>query len=229
MLMRYLAIVLTFSLALLVSCKKDNKTNPTPVRAKPLTDFALIPVKDAEWNIHTQGIATKEGKVDTSHHTYTTITTTGVDTLVNGLRFFRYRVEHRIEYPSNPPQVPSTVFNLYVREDTAARTVFLAKPDFQEWVVVGFQDVEVGTIVNEKPEIAIKYVDSMIMEGQYLKRWVACNTYDRSLEYFYKGYGMCTQTGIALRSMIVPTGGQVMSTEFRYKNSKQKFVNGVVF
>lgn len=94
---------------------------------------------------------------------------------------------------------------------------------------MSFRDEEVGSIVNEKPQMEIKYVDSIIVENQYLKRWVACNSYDRNLEWFYKSYGMCTQTGILLRDMVVQKGGQVIETVFTYKNSTQRFKNDIVF
>ena len=228
--MHHISLVFIVFIVLVSSCKKEDKSPAVPeVKANELTDFALIPVSDATWQIHTQGILTNEGKVDTSYHAYTTITATGVDTLVNGLRFFKYNVNTQIDYKLNPPPVTNSKYNVFIREDTLARTVRIAKGDFQEAPVVSFRDEEVGSIVNEKPQMEIKYVDSIIVANQYLKRWVACNSYDRNLEWFYKSYGMCTQTGILLRDMVVQKGGQVIETVFTYKNSTQKFRNDIVF
>lgn len=227
--MKFQALFVLVFFVLLASCEKEKPSPSQPAEIKELTDFALVPVKDAEWKIHAQGKVNSQNKVDTSYHVYATITAMNKDTFVKGKRYFKYYMYKESIRSTNPMAVEVEPAYLFVREDTAARTVFLATPEFLENAVVYFREQESGTVVNTNPKMEIKYVDSMIMEQQYLKRWVACNSYDKNLEYFYKAYGMCTQTGIALRNMVVPYGGQVIETEFRYKNSRQKFVNSVVF
>lgn len=227
--MRYLSFIFLLIPFLLSSCKKEEKPVTDLPTITTLKDFALVPVSDASWVIYTQGIITGQGKIDTSYHKYTTIESTGVDTQVNGVTYYKYNVSYEIVYPSNPPPVAKSSYNVFIREDTLARTIKIAKAGFEEAPVVSFRDEEIGTVVNQKPQMEIKYIDSVIVEKQYLKRWVACNSYSRNMEWFYKAYGVGTQTGILLRDMVVEDGGQVTKTSFTYKKSTLNFVNDIAF
>lgn len=215
------------------ACGKDEKTINVPktpaVQGAPLTDFALIPVKDATWEIHIQGILNSDKKLDTGFHSYTLVKAMNEDSVINGLTYYLYDVRWSSYNSTGGPSMAAQHFIAYLREDTATKTLFAVKTMNEEAAVVYLHDEEPGTIVRQKPQWEIKYVDSLVVAGQYIKRWQACNSYDKKLEYLYKGYGVATQTGPLLRETIQYEGGQVISTKFTYKNSTQEFKNDVIF
>jgi hypothetical protein len=231
--MRYFVYtVIAVLLLIATACKKEEtKVNTTKTPAATgvaLKDFNMVPIKDASWKIHIQGMYNNEHKMDTTFHAFVTVAAMDEDTQVNSLTYHKYKVNWSASNNSGTSFTPK-VFTVYVREDTPARVLYTTATLFEETPLISLRDDSVGKIVNQKPQWEIKYVDSIVMAGQYLKRWQACNSHDRNLEYLYKAYGVVSPTGPVLRSYVMYEGGQVVSTEFTYKIYTQKFINNVIF
>lgn len=219
-----------FLLLLAVSCKKTDDTHATPPTTVP-KDFALIPMRNATWVVHTAGWYTDPGndkpapidlikdKVDSAVHSYYTIVATGIDTMINGFKYYRFISRNLYTYNlpiSNQVVMPyrDTVI-FYLREDTLAQTVFLNEGN-KDVVDFDLKDQPIGTKLSIHPEYEIKYIDSLRIAGMLVKRWQACNSYDKSLEVLYKAYGLGIRTG-PMPWSYTNSGSKVRSLDFSYK------------
>jgi len=217
-------------LILVTSCKKSEDTDATPP-ATVAKDFALIPMKNAIWKVHTTGWYTDpsdqtptpmdliKDKVDSAVYSYYTIVATGIDTMINGFKYYRFVSQNLYTYNlpiSNQVNMPyrDTIL-FYLREDTLAQTVFLNQY-YKDVVDFDLKDQPVGTKLSIHPEYEIKYIDSLKIAGMAVKRWQACNSYDKTLEVLYKAYGIGTRTG-PLPYYYTNSGSKVRSLDFTYK------------
>jgi hypothetical protein len=203
-------------IVLLAACKKENN-DPMVLQppTQPLTDFKLIPVRDATWSLHTQGIY-KNGKVDMSVHFHTTITCSGVDTITYGKRYFRYNYSNE-----NGNGV------IYIREDSAKGRLYAQVPGYSapEGLVLDYGRDSIGDealVPQQWPASLVSSEDSIALAGQYMKSWNVTLAYDKTKKYFYRAYGVGGQTGI-LPSLWIAQGTQPVSLDFTYKGETVHF------
>lgn len=212
---RYL--LLSCVVFLFASCD-DNRYvvgDPLPVPNTALTDFKLIPVKDAEWEVVTQG-AFINGKVDMTKFFHTYITCTGKDTMALGLKYYRYDYQNE-----NGEGV------MYLREDSVGERIFALAPGMiaPEGVVMDFALDEVGDaakVPQQWPASVVASVDSAVVAKQYLRQWQVSYLYDKTKKFFYRAYGVGGQTGI-IPSLWIAQGTQPVSVLFRYKGEELKY------
>lgn len=209
-------ILLLSCIVLLAACKKDDK-DPVVLlpQPQPLTDFRLIPVKDATWVVHTQGIY-KNGKVDMSVHFHTTITCSGADTFTNSKRYFRYNYTNE-----NGNGV------IYIREDTAKGRLYALAPGYvaPEGLVLDYGRDSIGDealVPQQWPASIVSSEDSIVLANQYMKSWEVTMAYDKTKKFFYRAYGVGGQTGI-LPSLWIAQGTQPVSLDFTYKGNTAHF------
>lgn len=197
-------------IVVLAACKKeDNEPVVLQPQTQPLTDFKLIPVKDATWKVHTQGIY-KNGKVDMSVHFHTTITCSGVDTMTYGKRYFRYNYSNE-----NGSGI------IYIREDSAKGRLYAQAPGYSapEGLVLDFGRDSIGDealVPQQWPVSVVSSEDSIVLANQYMKSWNVAHAYDKTKKFFYRAYGVGGQTGI-LPSLWIAQGTQPVSLDFTYK------------
>jgi hypothetical protein len=213
--MKYILLMLPVMVCLAACQKDDEPITLPPVVSQPLTDFALIPVKDATWEVVTQGKFIN-GTVDMTKFYHTTITCSGKDTQALGLRYFRYNYTNE-----NGAGV------LYIREDTMRQKLYALAPGFiaPEGVVVDYGYDEVGdeaSVPQQWPASMVASVDSAVINKQYLKKWNLSYSYDKSKKFFYRAYGIGGQTGI-IPSIFIAQGTQPVSVSFSYKGETLKY------
>lgn len=223
--MRSLSIIL-LSLLIITGCKKkEAEVKPIQVVAK---DFELIPVRDAVWKIHCTGWKNEsdvEGpideipnRVDSAVHTDFTITATGETMINNGHMYYKYNTDfiysYSLPFPSTLELPLHYTNNIYLREDSAAKLLISDAED----IVINLSDEEPGRKFGGHPQMEIKYVDSLMVAGMYIKRWQACNSYDKNIEVLYKAYGIGTLAG-PLPAWVIPNGAKVKHIDFTYKGS----------
>jgi hypothetical protein len=224
------------SLLIVSGCKKkeeDIKLTPAQIGAK---DFELIPMKDAVWKIHCVGWdfgdpAFDTGSpfdclnypsVDSALHTYFTIKPTGAMFTAEGKTYYEFAIYSEYDYslktPGNTPCSKGyrTDQSIFLREDTTAQLLLMYGGGGTDITVVNFLNEEVGKKFSGHPEMEIKYVDSLEITGTYIKRWQACNSYDKSIEVLYKAYGIGTRFGI-IPSYWFNRGSKVRDIDFTYK------------
>jgi hypothetical protein len=203
---------LLLSAVLLFTSCNDRKyyVEPDPAQMPhALTDFNMIPIKDAEWEIVTQGIY-KDGKVDMKQFFHTYISCTGEDTTAIGMKYYKYLYQNE-----NGDGV------LYLREDTASQRIYALVQGMisPEGMVVDFGLDEVGdpaSVPQQWPASLVASEDSAIVAKQYLKQWQVTYLYDKTKKFFYRGYGVGGQTGI-IPSIMIAKGTQPVSIDFTYK------------
>jgi hypothetical protein len=65
--------------------------------------------------------------------------------------------------------------------------------------------------------------DSLIVSGQYFKRWMMQNVYDKNLQYFYKAIGIGSMYGILYEHLFTNGLAQAVSLDFVYKRDSLHF------
>lgn len=234
--MKYLCTL--FIVAVLAgSCKKDKEqthVTPDPV---PLKDFLYLPVSDATWKVHVQGILADPnddipdpswitpGKYDTAEHTYFTITSTGNYVDLDGLRYYVYDMDTRIVYSGNASYNKTVSDKLYLREDTLYQKIYSWRAPGVEDLVVDYSREEVGDEADVPQKWPASYIcdtNAVIIKGQAAKMWEVAYHYDKFRKYFYKAYGLGRQTGMVPRTANIK-GSEPVSLEFIYKGESNKF------
>lgn len=222
---------------LISSCKKDKEQPHTTPAPGPLTDFLYLPVKDATWKIHTQGVFADPnddkpdpkwitpGNHDSALHTYYTITSTGDNVYFDGLRYYVYDVEISTVYTRNNTYNSTTSQKLYLREDSTYQRIYSYIDKNLEEIVVDFAEEEIGDeadVPKQWPASYISDTNAVVMNGQSAKMWEVAYHYDKYKRYFYKSYGLGRQTGMIPRSLNV-AGSEPVSLQFIYKGESNKF------
>ncbi len=127
--MKKTAILFTILSLFLLACKHDA---PTPnqkqiqdstenTESPKALDFSFIPTKEGTWHFHYQGYYYM-GKIDTNHHTYTTISAMNKDTSFNGFDYHMYSIVlHSIDKPRN---IDSKAYGyIYMRYDSSKKMI----------------------------------------------------------------------------------------------------------
>lgn len=226
-----------FLLVLLASCKKESKVNIPSTHYTALEDFALIPVANARWYVHTQGYVYDDGDqeirqntnkkdfyngVDTTIHFYTVINTTGLDTSIDGVNYHIYSYTMKgVSTQTNPFFKPfEKVQRLYLREDTLGQRII-----FNGKTLLDFSDNASGEAVKpfySWPEMTVQPPSNLIIANQYMKCWNVINP-NNKLEYFYKGLGIGCISGILPLGYTGDNGSQVRELDFVYKKDSLHF------
>ncbi|MCD6062258.1 MAG: hypothetical protein K0R82_169 [Flavipsychrobacter sp.] len=232
--MKNYSLLLLLVVCFATSCKKDKfKPNPVPEPA-PLTDFLYLPVKDAEWRIHLQNTVIddvlwcswqKQGERDTAVHWYITVKSTGRDTVIAGMKYFRYDVSGDFVYTKQPCD---TVWKnarsgpLYLHEDTAGKKILT----LYGWEpIVDFSSEHVGddALFASKlwPASFVSGENGIIINGQKAKSWEVSYKHDKKTKFFYKGYGIGSQVGVLPRWWLGSL--EPVTLDFTYKGQTNHF------
>ncbi|WP_276131741.1 hypothetical protein [Polluticoccus soli] len=226
--------LLLLAFVFVISCKKKDEFTPNPVpEPAPLTDFLYLPVKDAEWRIHLQTTVIddvlwcsgqKPGDRDTAVHWYFTIKSTGRDTLVTGVKYFRYDVSGDYVYTKQPCDTiwkNASFGPLFLREDTAGKKILVLGGDEP---VVDFSLESVGedaSVSQLWPASFVSGENGIIINGQKSKSWEVSYKYDKKAKFFYKGYGIGSQVGVLPRFWL--TWMDPITLDFTYKGKTNHF------
>ncbi len=216
----------------LFSCNKKEALEPSKPFVPSEREFALIPTKDAKWYVKiigseyydffypSSGSMHLQGMDDLLEINYE-ISTTGKDTIINDVICHVYQVfESRNRLDSR--SFDKRTYRYYLHEDTVNKVVRFPSGD----IAIDFRD---STNMGEKKpfftwrEQNIIPKDSLIVSGQYLKRWVMQNTYDKNMQYFYKAIGIGSMYGILYEHLFTNGLAQVVSLDFVYKRDSLHF------
>lgn len=215
-------------LALLAACKKENTEPSKPVTyAEP--DFALIPTKDAKWYVH--GMAAEGCFFATQFNLEAMkndlikidfiIDAVGKDTIIDMQIFHVYQVVRYVAYPGPDSFYQKNSYRYYLREDIEGKKIYFTNGE----VALDFSDAanegQVTPFYTWRT-MNITKPDSLIIQGQYFKRWNMRNAYDQKLEYFYKAIGIGSASGI-LGTYAFTGLSQVVSLDFVYKGDSVHF------
>lgn len=230
--MRRTALFLILAVVMASACKKT-ETKPRPDPA-PLTDFLYLPVKDAEWRVHMRGgldgCFAPYGK-DTAYNVYSTIKSTGTDTLISGKKYYRYiEIEHEIytgTYTS-PYERFNPGSNYFLREDTAGQRIYVYTGSIgdsaYEMLVADFSTEKVGDEADVSmfwPDSYICSMNNAVVNGQSAKMWEVAYHYNNHKKFFYKAYGIGSQIGILPVYSLKST--EPVTLDFIYKGQTSHF------
>lgn len=230
-----LLISVIFIAFLIISCKRrpndSIKPSPNGPIIKPdssLKDFKFIPLSNAKWVIKFVGISRVDSYgrwyFDSSYFKTTTILTTGNIVIYKSMNFIEYKT--------------STVFGgkwwphtdtgfLYVREDTIKQKLLcwgkimnVTYPNVDP--LIDFS-LEVGdtTMYNYVSTSTISIVDSILIGGQYCKKWIEKSTSGWS--GLFQAYGIGKRIGILPLGLYNSDGEQVVSLDFYHKTDSIHF------
>lgn len=222
-----LAVFFTF---FIISCKRKSNDNIKPTTNGPivkadssLKDFKFIPLNNAKWVVKFVGTSKLDSygrwNFDSSYFKTTTIITTGNIVLYKSMNFIEYKT--------------STVFGgkwwphtdtgfLYIREDTIKQQLLcwgkimnVTYPYVDP--LIDYSLATGDTIMhNYVSTSTISVIDSILIGGQYCKKWTEKNT--NGWSGLFQAYGIGKRIGILPWGLYNSNGEQVVSLDFYYKN-----------
>lgn len=235
--MKPLLFLLTIVLTL-TACKKEPVITKQPEPNVP-KDFALIPMKDAQWTVHCVGFHPGPLEADLGYDFFRDITNrvdsathidfitkaTGRDTVIKGVKYYFFTNEEVLSYSLPLPAINNDVQTKYnagtllLREDTLGKTVLMYQGNYlDDILIVDLKDEEAGKRFSGRPEMEIKYIDSLKLGNSYIKRWQSCNVVDKNMEVLHKAYGIGTYIGLLYPSLI-GTFTDPKEIDFTYKSN----------
>lgn len=244
--MKPIAIIAILILITFYGCKKDKPTPPPQTTqsedssqnnnvSAPVRDYMFIPMKDVRWKVHCQGsIMHKQiydgsylKYYDTNWHFYADVTSTEIDTIMEGKTYHKFVAEMSQVYKTT---IEESLVYIFLREDTLEKKVYTATlhvplptgstSSTSPLPLLNFDVQNVGKGILHSN---ITTHDSLLIDNVYVERWngIAWKTKQYC---FIQAYGIGSQLGImADRYYITGNGAQVKSLDFTYKTENFRF------